>query len=323
MGKHTITLMGFGLLLLVMITAVVVAAQSPSSGLMVSQTIYDPSPQTVSANTSKALDRVFESINYDWPPAGQQTVPPLMLTQLPDDFGKVLQPNQRRELFLRALLPLVLIENRRLQEQRELANWLLEDDLPAEGSAMHTWLTTLAKQFRVRGNLQKQEARQKLLIRLDVIPPALALAQAAIETGWGSSRFALEGNSLFGQWSFVKGSGLKPNQRDADATHLVASFPNLRASVRAYMRNLNTGRAYHEFRTARAQARKTGQALRANDLAEHLHRYSQRGEAYVADLRRIIRSPSIARLTEASLARVNPAQSATLNTRTKTEPLGS
>lgn len=300
MKKHSIALLGLGLLTLVLVTAVVVAAQSPASKLLNDAATL---AKNVSADTARALDSVFEKIDYDWPPAGEQSVPPLVLKELPNDFGKVLSVNKRRELFLRALLPIVLIENQRLREQRELATWLLEDKLPAKGSHMHDWLTKVAKRLRVRGDLNKPAVRKKLLIRLDEIPPALALAQAAIETGWGSSRFALEGNSLFGQWTFVKADGLKPENRNSDATHLVASFPDLRASVRAYMRNLNTSNAYHEFRTFRAKARTAGEPLRAYELATHLHRYSARGENYITEIQRIIRSPAIAELAEASLGR--------------------
>lgn len=302
MQKHSIALLGLGLLSLVMITAIVLAAHSPTLKIMSTQTGLTPSSQNVSADSAGTLDRVFEAAQYPWPPVGHHSVPPLLLTRLPKDFGQSLQPNKRRELFLRALLPIVLIENRRLHEQRALAAWLLEDKLPATGSPLRDWLSTLAKRLRVRGDIEQAATRRKLLTRLDEIPPALALAQAAIETGWGSSRFALEGNSLFGQWTFTKGSGLQPNQRDNGATHLVASFPDLRASVRAYMRNLNTNSAYHEFRTARAAQRTAQQSLNADNLAAHLYRYSQRGEAYVNEIRRIIRSPSISALAQASLS---------------------
>lgn len=298
MKKHSIALLGLGLLTLVLVTAVVVAAQAPARTLIIPDATHT---KIVDADTARALDSVFENIDYNWPPTGQKSVPPLILKKLPNDFGELLNANKRRELFLRALLPIVLIENQRLKEQRELATWLLEDKLPAEGTPMRGWLNKVAKRLRVRGDLNKPATREKILMRLDEIPPALALAQAAIETGWGSSRFALEGNSLFGQWTFGKSKGLTPNQRDADATHLVASFPDLRASVRAYMRNLNTSNAYHEFRTFRAATRAAGEPLRAYELADHLHRYSARGENYIVEIRRIIRSPSIAALAEASL----------------------
>jgi len=302
MKKHSIAFLGLGLLTLALITAVVVAAQTSAHTLFDQEAPLATHTKDVDADTVRALDSVFENIDYNWPPAGQQSVPPLVLNRLPNDFGKIRSVDKRRELFLRALLPIVLIENQRLREQRELATWLLAGELPADGSPIRDWLNKLARQLRVRGDLNESAVREKILLRLDEVPPALALAQAAIETGWGSSRFALEGNSLFGQWTFGKTGGLTPNNRDADATHLVASFPDLRASVRAYMRNLNTGNAYHEFRTFRAATRAAGKPLRAYELAGHLHRYSARGEDYIAEIRRIIRSRAIAGLAEASLA---------------------
>jgi len=302
MKKHAIALLGFGLLTLTLIVAVVVAAQTSVHTLPGSSAPLATHAKDVDADTVGALDNVFESIGYNWPPAGRQSVPALMLNELPNDFGEVLDVDKRRELFLRALLPIVLIENQRLREQRELVSWLLEDGLPIDGSPMRDWLNKLAKHLRIRGDLNELAVREKILLRLDEIPPALALAQAAIETGWGRSRFALEGNSLFGQWTFGKTDGLTPNNRDVDATHLVASFPDLRASVRAYMRNLNTGNAYHEFRTFRAVARAAGKPRGAYELAGHLQRYSARGENYITEIRRIIRSPAIVALAEVGLA---------------------
>ena len=310
MREHSIALLGLALLSLALLTAAIVAVQSPAFN----SASAHQAPQNISASTTQALHEVFDANHYTWPPSGENTVPPLLLTHLPNDFAQINSTHQRRELFLRSLLPIVLVENRRLQEQRALASWLLDGNMPVVGSPTHDWLFNVAKQFRIRGDLTKPAIRDKFLGRLDIIPPALALAQAAIETGWGSSRFALEGNSLFGQWSYAKNSGLEPSQRDEAATHLVASFPDLQASVRSYMRNLNTGNAYHEFRTARATARANAQPLRATELAAHLHRYSQRGEDYVADIRSIIRSPSIAKLTQASLKLLPQNLAATLST---------
>ena len=319
MREHSIALLGLALLSLAIVTATVVATQSSTTHSIATH----QAPQNISAATAQALHQVFETEHYAWPPTGENTVPPLLLTQLPKDFAGLTSSNQRRELFLRSLLPIVLIENRRLQEQRALASWLLDGNMPIVGSDTHKWLTSVAKQFRVRGDLTQPAVRDKLLGRLDIIPLTLALAQAAIESGWGSSRFALEGNSLFGQWTFGESAGLEPSKRDAQATHLVASFPDLQASVRSYMRNLNTGNAYHEFRTARALARHNAHPLSATELAAHLHRYSQRGEAYVAEIRHIIRSPSVANLAQASLKQLPQNLAVTLTIATNPSHTGS
>ncbi len=299
--------MGFGLLSLMVFTVVLTAGQSSFRDSLITanyRAIIESSNLKVrnfKVSTTQQLDHRFEVEHYEWPPSAKQTVPPLILAELPDDFAKFQDHKKRQNLFLRALLPIVLIENRRIREQRELAKLLLEGEQPAEGSSMHSWLTNLAKKLRVYGDLKNPEVAARLLSRLDEIPPAMALAQSAIETGWGTSRFAMEGNSLFGQWTFMRSNGLEPLKRDPDATHYVASFPTLRDSVRAYMRNLNIGHAYREFRQARAKLRTQGDSLQAEALAAYLQRYSQRGENYVADLQRMIKSRHIAFLANTSL----------------------
>jgi Bax protein len=293
LAQHAATLLGFVLFILALLSPALIA----SGGANMRSTLHTaPITQSIVATTAKDLSRIFHREHYPWPPQKQNGVPLLLLNALPNDFADIRHSNTRRELFLQTMLPLLLIENRQLREQRALASWLFEKKLPQAGSPARVWLNALAKTLRVRGNLEQAQQRQTLLMRLDEIPLSLALAQSAIETGWGTSRFAREGNSLFGQWTFIKGNGLTPSQRDEGASHQVASFSDLRASVRSYMRNLNTGNAYHEFRRARAAQRSSGQALDAQQLVAHLHRYSQRGEAYVDELRRMMRSPSITRL---------------------------
>ena len=121
MQKHSIALLGLGLLTLVLLTAAVVAAQTPGQDLLSSNAPQITHVQNVDASTAQALNSVFEKTDYTWPPAGEQSVPPLMLSKLPDDFADMPNADKRRELFLRALLPIILIENQRLHEQRELA----------------------------------------------------------------------------------------------------------------------------------------------------------------------------------------------------------
>jgi len=282
------------------ITALLLSA--PIAGSAASSTIG----VEIQADTVAELESRFAEMNYHWPPASPGQVPLLSLQRLPGDFPGIASANQRRELFLRAVLPLVMLENRRLRERRQLAEWMLSRPLPEQGSPAHRWLDEIRREFRVRGELSDPEVRRQILLRLDEIPVALALAQAAIESGWGTSRFALQGNSLFGQWTFQSGAGLTPNGRDPDATHLVASFPDLRASVRSYMRNLNSGRAYREFRAQRAALRRQGRPLSPIPLTKYLHRYSQRGEDYVRELDTIINGPGLNELrAEAWLQRWN------------------
>ena len=134
-----------------------------------------------------------------------------------------------------------------------------------------------------------QDLIDELLVRVDIIPVSLALAQAANESAWGTSRFAREGNNIFGQWCFDEGCGLVPGQRADDASHEVRSFSSVEASVRAYFRNLNTNPTYEYLRELRAQMRMKGKPLDSRALAQGLLRYSERGHVYISELYDIIR----------------------------------
>ena len=127
---------------------------------------------------------------------------------------------------------------------------------------------------------------------MDEIPVSLAIAQAAKETGWGTSRFALEGNALFGQWTW-NGEGIKPASADSDATHKIMKFKILRASVRAYQRNLNTHSSYKEFRKARAIQRDNNGELNSLVLVNYLDKYAETGKEYTKILKKIIQQNSL------------------------------
>ncbi len=249
--------------------------------------------QPFTVASAAELKVFFDQRDYRWPPGGQ--VPAIALQRLPPDFADIRSSTARKHLFLRTLLPMVLAENRRLREQRQLVLLLLDNPPLADGR-LEKWLAETAREYRIRGDLRTAENRVELLQRLDEIPTALTLAQAAIESGWGTSRFALEGNSLFGQWTYKKTGGLTPEKRAEDATHSVKAFPNLQASIRAYMHNLNIGHAYEDLRDTRARLRAAGEKPGSLQLAAHLQRYSQRGEDYVREVQRMISSHDFAAL---------------------------
>ena len=144
------------------------------------------------------------------------------------------------------------------------------------------WLDEKFKQY---GVMNKDLSTLK--IRMDMIPVSLAIAQAAKETGWGTSRFALEGNALFGQWTW-SGEGIKPADADNNATHKVMKFKILKSSVRAYQRNLNTHSGYKEFRLARAELRDKKRNLNGLILATYLDKYAETGKEYVKIIKQII-----------------------------------
>mgnify|MGYP000465840695 CR=1 FL=1 len=132
------------------------------------------------------------------------------------------------------------------------------------------------------------ESISELLLYVDIIPESLVLAQAANESAWGTSRFALEGNNYFGQWCFRKGCGLVPEQRDDEAEHEVRRFKNARQSVFAYIDNLNINRAYADLREKRSELRQNGQEITGLTLASGLHSYSERGQDYIDEIESLI-----------------------------------
>ncbi|ATX82852.1 Bax protein [Mariprofundus ferrinatatus] len=196
---------------------------------------------------------------------------------------------QKKQAFFARMKPLVEAENERILEQRE-------DLLAMRSSRNLGWferrtLQTLAEEYEVEiGDEPGQKEVQALLMRVDAVPVEMALVQAANESSWGESRFAVEGNNYFGQWCYSKGCGIVPEQRSAGATHEVRRFDNARDSVRAYMNNINTTRAYVPFRKLREEQRKRKQELDAVHLALGLKSYSERGMAYVKTIQAMIRS---------------------------------
>ena len=157
------------------------------------------------------------------------------------------------------------------------------------------WLKKKYKQYGARLN-----DLSTLKIRMDEIPVSLAIAQAAKETGWGTSRFALKGNALFGQWTW-SGEGLKPKEAEIGENHKVMKFHNLQLSVRAYLRNLNTHSSYKNFRKARTQLRNKNKPLDSIVLSNHLDKYAETGIEYIEVLQKIIIQNNLRDFDEARL----------------------
>ncbi len=250
--------------------------------------------------TAGSMSDVFNGANYLLPlvRSGEADVPPFQLRKLPADFGSMQNADARKRLFIRAVLPLVLQVNRHIDRQRKTFLNLLAKRQKGERLTEREadWLKEIARVYRA-----KPDQTDVLKRRIAPIPPALALAQAAAETGWGASRFALKGNALFGQWTFVAGQGLKPRDAEPGSRHAVKSYERLIGSVWDYARNINSNPAYRALRDARAAGARTGLAL-----AGHLERYSERGVEYIALLRNIIRQNNLSPLNRAKLARTIP-----------------
>jgi Bax protein len=225
-------------------------------------------------------------------------VPKLFLERLPPGLGRVADAERRKALFLLGVLPMVLHVNEVIRGQRErllsLERRMRDGGTPT--APERAWLERLGRRYGVEnGDIETLRAR------VDVIPPALALAQAAIESDWGRSRFAREGNALFGQWTFDRDRGMTPSEADAESRHGVTRFARLVDSVAAYAMNLNTHAAYFAFRRERAAMRRSGETPDGYTLAAYLHAYSERREAYVQTLRGVIRDNALWRLRSARL----------------------
>jgi Bax protein len=190
-------------------------------------------------------------------------------------------------MFFEFLVPIVRHHNRRIREERA---WLLTiEDSRSLGFLDRRHYRALATRFDV--NLQElspTQAQALLRLRVDVIPEALVLIQAAKESGWGSSRFAQDGNALFGEWCFTRGCGMVPSDRDADSSHEVRSFDSVHEAVGSYMDVINSHSSYTELRIAREQMRASDEPLSALRLAEFLSEYSERGDVYVQELQSMI-----------------------------------
>lgn len=200
---------------------------------------------------------------------------------------------KRKLAFFKTLYPAVAAENEKVLEERERIERMrsrLEEADRLSDSAV-TALKALAVKYRVKpSKVPSKESFEEFERKVDIIPPELALIQAANESNWGRSRFAKEGNNLFGQWCFSEGCGIVPKRRSAGSKHEVAAFPNVQFSVRSYIRNLNSHPAYKPLRDTRAKMRKQGKVPTGYALAGGLNKYAGIGHDYVKILRKMMRS---------------------------------
>lgn len=216
-----------------------------------------------------------------------------LLQHTPPDFTQYAAGSERKREFIEYLSPIVDLENTAVLEDRNVAI-----ELEAAASNLSFFqqrkLEQLFKKYKVENfDPEQREHWGELLTRIDKVPLSLALAQAASESGWGTSRFAREGNNYFGQWCFTKGCGLVPKNRSKNKTHEVASFSSPADSVRAYIINLNHNQAYAGLRLIRANKRASSEQITGVELAKGLTKYSERGEEYVQEIKSLIQSNNL------------------------------
>ena len=255
--------------------------------------LNDLETDTVRLNAS-TIKQLFQDTDYKLDDVREtKLVKPVALTLLPGEIKMIESTKKRKEFFIQIVLPLVLKENNNIRLDRKTLFKIINKSNNTK--LEKKWLEKKYKQYGVTS-----KDLTTLKIRMDEIPVSLALAQAAKETGWGTSRFAQEGNALFGQWTW-SGEGLKPKDADKNEGHKVMRFNVLQASVRAYQRNLNTHSTYKGFREERAKLRDEGKPLDSMRLSEFLNKYAETGNQYVEVLQKIIKQNNLQDFDDAKL----------------------
>ena len=247
---------------------------------------FEDLPKDTVRLSASTIEQLFRDTNYSLSEVRKsKKVKPIRLSLLPNEIKQIESSKKRKSLFIQIILPLILEENNLIKLDRKKLFSILNKNKNSKKEI--NWLNRKFKQY---GVVNKDIPTLK--VRMDIIPVSLAIAQAAKETGWGTSRFALEGNALFGQWTW-SGDGIKPAGAESDTKHKVMKFKVLKASVRAYQRNLNTHSSYKSFRQMRAQLRDDSEKLDSLLLADQLDNYAETGKEYTKILKQIINQNSL------------------------------
>ena len=211
----------------------------------------------------------------------------VIFSSLPSDFMDIQPIIERKRLFINTLIPIIYSENLQiLNDRKKILDWWRESD--GENFSRDFWPQWLFELSEKYGSSDSNLGN--LLMRVDIIPISLALAQSAIESGWGTSRYSREGNAVFGQYTFDESKGLKPKDRNENDEFFIKKFSNLSESVRSYLKNINTHLAYADFREERKKLRMSGENLSGYKLVNFLKDYSERRESYIKDVKEIISS---------------------------------
>lgn len=286
----------------------------PEKNLLAAEISVD-NTQTIRPKTTSSLRDFCQTLDYDWMEFNDG-IPPFILKSIPLDINRSVNSKIKKKTFFMGLLPMVLLANQEIEEER-LTIMQLHKKVQTGNidRADLEQLEAITKRYGLRGDpFIDHDAHMQLLQRVDIIPPSLVLAQAANESGWGTSRFAQMGNNLFGEWTYKEGTGIVPDDRPAGETYEVRKFTSIYESLRSYMNNLNRNQAYEKLRNIRAALRKSNQAVTGTALAKGLQLYSQRGGAYVREIQAMIRQNKLGEtnsvtLRNPELIEVNPFDS--------------
>ena len=225
---------------------------------------------------------LFKDVNYDLNKVRREKkVKPIYFTQFPRDLDELQSVKLKKETFIKIVLPLIVAENEKILEDREKLKAISSKRMTSDSEKQ--WLRQKLLEYKVKNG--KVDELEK---RMDIIPTSLALAQAAKESGWGTSRFALEGNAMFGQWTWT-GNGIEPLFKDKSKTHKILKFPILRASVKSYINNLNTHKSYKKLREIRNELRDKNRRIEGLKLTATLDNYAETGKEYTKIIAQIIK----------------------------------
>jgi Bax protein len=272
--------------------------------------------QVIEIRSVPDFESVFERYHYTskaWH-TGLHEVPRIYLAEVPtywrETYSKRVPIAEKKSLFFRLLAPVALYVNERILEDRSRAQALLARETAGQALTPEDreWLADLARTYDLPGaSSEPFDAANgaELLRRVDVIPLSLELAQGAVESGWGTSRFADVGNSLFGQWSWAGGIAPEEQRTDTHGDHRIAAFQSTGLSVWSYALNLNTHEAYADFRRKRAELRAHGEKPHGRELVETMTRYSERGHHYVAELKTIMRQNKLDSIDDSTLVKMD------------------
>ena len=250
----------------------------------------------ISLDTRITLN-LFENLKYDLKSIRLgESVKPVYLSKLPPDLKNIKSTSKRKDTFIKIILPLIIDENNKILENRKKLFKILGK--PSNTMGEKRWLKRRFEDYKI-----KNEDIAELKLRMDIVPVSLAIAQAAKESGWGTSRFALEGNAMFGQWTYGK-DGIKPKDSKGKG-HKVLKFPMLRSSIVAYQKNLNTHKAYGELREKRASLREENKKITGQDLVKYLESYAATGKEYVKILSSIISQNQLTDFDNSNLMNTN------------------
>ena len=230
---------------------------------------------------TETVIQLFKDVDYDLRSVRiDKLVKPIYFTQFPRDLDNLQSVQLKKETFIKIVLPLIVAENEKILDDREKLKTLVDKKFTTDSEKQ--WLRQKLLEYKV-----KKSDLNDLMLKMDIIPVSIALAQAAKESGWGTSRFALEGNAIFGQWTW-DGQGIAPLKRDDNKNHKILKFPILRASVKAYKNNLNTHKSYSKFREKEKAIRDKNKSISGLSLTETLKNYAQTGSEYTKILNQII-----------------------------------